>query len=183
MRSTLFTLLVFVVSATSSFAQGEFELRKDLGGNSIAYADSIPVDSLSTDAFNQAFAYVLEEMDFKITEIETKTNGRKFEYIFNVEGQKSELGDKYYYRFSSEIYAELTDKGVYITCKDFKKKSSPGEPGMTMEMYIDNYEPKISSEKSRMKADARLDEIEKQIDEQILKLLNAIEVRLEKAAN
>lgn len=183
MRSTLFIFLVFVVSATHSFAQGEFELRKDLGGNSIAYADSIPVDSLTTDAFNQAFAYVLEEMDFKITEIPTKTNGRKFEYIFVVEGKKSELGDNYYYRFSTEVYAELTDAGVYITFKDFKKKSSPGEPGMTMEMYIDNYEPKISSEKSRMKADLRLDEIEKQIEEHVLKLLNAIELRMEKAAN
>ncbi len=183
MKNSYFTGLLFVALATGSFAQGEFELRRDLEENSIGYADSIPVDSLSIEEFNSVFTYVVEEMDFKIKEIPTKTEGRKFEYVFIVEGQKSELGSSYYYRFSTEVFAELTSNGVYITCTDFKKKSSPGEPGMSMEAYIENYQPKISSEKSRMKSDQRLDEIEKQIEEHILALLNAIDARFEEEAN
>lgn len=161
-------------------AQNKFELNKDLGGNSIAYVDTIAADSLSLEDLNMAITRLIEESDFKLEEIPTKTNGRKFEYIMVVEGQKSELGSSYYYRISAEVFVEKIKENISITMTDFKKKSSPGEPGMSLESYIENYEPKISSVKSRERAEQRLDEIEIQIHEFVIELMEELRKEIEK---
>lgn len=175
------TLFILALSCAVS-AQNKFELNNDLDKEEIGYLDEIPVDSLSYREMHDAINEFLDDTDYNLSDLPTKTNGRKLDFVFNATGQKSELGSSYHYRFSAILQIELDNGKVVVSMHHFKKKSSPGEPGMDLESYIENYEPKVSSKKSRDKSDRRLDEIEIQIHEKVTELMEAVREMIKEAS-
>jgi hypothetical protein len=89
------------------------------------------------------------------------------EVTFSTIGKAKSHGKAYHYNFTSELTLEFKKGKTRYTFDHFKKKSSPGEPGTTLEVFIENYEPTISSKKSRARQAKMLDEIEIDIDSQI----------------
>ena len=100
-------------------------------------------------------------------ELKTDEEGKVFyqgiikaETQLSTKGQRSDKSKEYFYTFTHEITLEFKDDKVRYTLDNFKKKSSPGEPGSTLEAFIDSYNPTISSESTRAKAAQRLDKME-----------------------
>jgi len=155
------TFLAFVGFALFGFSQG-FELNEDLNDGKIAFQGVVEADSVSQAKLIELAKEWLEKGEFKqkFVSEDLDKNEKVYEIIHSVVGKKSELGNAFNYRFSTLLKIEFKEEKIRYTFYKFLKKSSPGEPGMTMEAYIANYKPKISSTRSRDRAEARLDEIE-----------------------
>jgi hypothetical protein len=163
----LFTLL----SSVYTYAQDEFQLPYNEESNRVFYQGTINNDSLNKlELFNKGVAY----FDRKNKELSTQDENVGLivgEAFFSTVGKKSAYGKSYYYNFTCEIRVEFKDGKIRWTFDHFKKKSSPGEPGSTLEYFIDNYAPVISSEKSRNREAKMLDQIETAIATQVEDLI------------
>lgn len=177
----LFTLLAFSAFTFIGFGQN-FEMNKDLNDGTISYQGVITADSLTSSELIEMSSEWLKAAKFKQTldSEDLENNEKIFDIIYSVVGQKSELGNAYNYRFSTKLKLEFKEGKVRYTFYEFKKKSSPGEPGMTMEAYIENYKPKISSTRSREKAAVRLDEIELDLHDQVNSVIHDLKETFKK---
>lgn len=164
---TLF-IIASTLFATMSFSQ-TFELNKDLGDDKIGYQGIIEFDSLSMEQFIALSKTWTVKMGADQALISSDETLGTFEFseLYKVIGQKSELGKAYDYRFTSLLKLEFKENKVRYTLTEFKKKTSPGEPGSTLEYYIANYNVDGVSIKSKTKDAIRLDEIEIELHEQI----------------
>jgi hypothetical protein len=164
----IFTLFIFVSCSIFSFGQN-FEMNRDLGSDKVSYQSVIATDSLTQTQLTE-MAIKWEKQDkymLKFVSEDAVTKDRVYEIIYNVKGKKSELGKEYDYRFSTVLKLEFKDQKVRYTFNNFIKKTSPGEPGMSMENYIAAYKPKISSTTTRDKSAMRLDEIETTLQDKV----------------
>lgn len=164
----VYTLILSVLVASFSFAQS-FELNRDLGDDKVAYQGVIELDSLSNEDIISLGKSWAEKEGLEQELVSSDEENKKFEYseLFAVVGKKSEMGKAYDYRFTSQLKLEFKENKVRYTFYDFKKKTSPGEPGSTLEYYIENYNQSGVSIKSKTKDALRLDEIELELHEQI----------------
>jgi hypothetical protein len=164
----IFTLTIFAACSIFSFGQN-FEMNRDLGPEQVSYQNVIVTDSITQTQLTE-MAMKWEKQDkymLKFVSEDPVTKDRVYEIIYNIKGKKSEFGKEYDYRFSVVLKLEFKDKKVRYTFSNFIKKSSPGEPGMSMENYIAAYKPKISSTTTRDKASLRLDEIETALQDKV----------------
>lgn len=165
-------LYFLIILATNvAYAQGYFTLPNDLNDESVSYRDTVLADSIYLRAMfgTQDWAKDIG-LDLKFRNQDSL--GVNFIYTFNAQGKQSEYGKDFDYRFTAIVNLHNVGNGFEIIISDFVKKSSPGEPGMSLEAYIENYKPKISSTQTRFKSEMRLDEIEMTIDERVHDLLN-----------
>lgn len=173
-----------VLLVTSAFAQeknGYFEMNSDLDDGTISYRDTISADTLKAEEIYSILIDYLESDAVKSKEISgADDNQIKKELTFQTVGQKSDLGAAYDYRFSCVLTIDIKDSRLRYTFSEFKKKSSPGEPGMSMEAYIDSYKPKVSSTRSRDRYASRLDEIELSLHEQVSDIIYKMRKKLQK---
>lgn len=173
---TSIQLILFLCVSSLGYGQ-VFELNRDLKDGNFNYQGIVESGAKSADDLMKKAGSWLEKAEFK-QELDTEdaeAHENIYDLIFSVIGQKSELGDAYNYRFAAKLKLEFKDGKVRYTFYDFVKKSSPGEPGMSMEAHVANYEPKISSKRSREKADKRLDEIEISIHEGVIQIIENLE--------
>lgn len=105
-----------------------------------------------------------EEMGKLIAKSEFATIG-KSNYFSNKE---------YHYVFTCDVVLEFKDGKTRYTLEKFKKKTSPDEPGSTIEYFIENYTPKIKSDKKRAQYAKMLDEIELAIQDQVWDLIDEL---------
>ncbi len=164
----IFTLSVFAACSFFSFGQ-DFEMNHDLGPDQVSFQSVIATDSITQIQLTE-MAMKWEKQDkymLKFVSEDPVTKDRVYEIIYNIKGKKSEFGKEYDYRFSTVLKLEFKDKKVRYTFNNFIKKSSPGEPGMSMENYIAAYKPKISSTSTRDKSAIRLDEIEQALTDKV----------------
>jgi len=162
----LFYLLVSMLTITT-WAQNEYELKRNDETNRIFYQGVIENNKKSKEelykmgiAWFESKGLSLEFQDETLSQLMAEVN-------FSTIGKASVYGKAYHYNFSSELTLEFKDGKTRYTFDHFKKKSSPGEPGTTLETFIENYEPVISSKKSRARQAKMLDGIEIDIDSQI----------------
>lgn len=114
----------------------------------------------------------IDFQDEKIHKIVAKSS-------FSTVGKKNAYTYKeYHYNFVCDVVLEFKDGKSRYTLENFKKKASPGEPGSTLEYFIDNYKPKISSEKSRNREAKMLDQIELAIQDQVWDLIDNLKKTL-----
>lgn len=171
-----FLLAIFCIPFIG-LSQGYFELNHDLDNNMVVYQDVVSAsDSTLTSSdislkIMEVFKANSDVTDSKFDEVSGKITA---DYLMRAEGKKSTLGSDYHYRFSCIVEVEAKDGRLRYTFKDFMKKSSPGEPGMTLESYIESYQPKIKSEKAVERYALRLDEVELAIHEQVGELIHQI---------
>ena len=112
-----------------------------------------------------------QTLDFKDPEVGKLVAKSSFSTV----GKKNAYTYKaYHYNFVCDVVLEFKDGKTRYTLENFKKKSSPGEPGSTLEYFIDNYKPKISSQKSRDREAKMLDAIELAIQDQVWDLIDEI---------
>jgi hypothetical protein len=174
MKNLLFLAVLFC--SWAALAQDEFKLDYN-DDQKIQYQGVVEnADATQNDLFKKAIAWIentdrSQTIDFKdeavgkvIAKSQFKTVG-KSNYYSNHE---------YHYNFVCDVVLEFKDGKTRYTLENFKKKSSPGEPGSTLEYFIDNYKPKISSEKQRAKYAKMLDEIELAIQDQVWDLIEDI---------
>ena len=164
MKRILSILTIF--ACFSSFAQNEFELKTNDEGK-VFYQDVIKADSSSLDELMDKALSLFKTGKEKVTSEDRKLGIIKAETELTTKGQRPDKSKEYFYTFSYEITLEFKDGKVRYTFANFKKKSSPGEPGSTLEAFIDSYNPVISSESTRAKAAQRLDKMEIAIQDHI----------------
>lgn len=160
--STFVVLFAFIVKA-----QDDYRLKYNEETNRVFYQGIIEnADAKQADLYTKGVAWFEEEgkkSKFQDEEVSRLVG----EATFSTVGKSSAYSKTYHYNFTCEITLEFKDGKTRYTLDNFKKKSSPGEPGSTLEYFIDNYKPKISSKKSRDREAKMLDEIEIAIDSQI----------------
>lgn len=165
MKKLVFLSLLFAGFAAK--AQDLYKLKYNEETNRVFYQGTIDNDSAKqSDLYTKGMAWFQQEgksITFNDEAVSRLVGEAKFSTI----GKKSAYGKAYHYNFTCEITLEYKDGKTRYTFDNFKKKSSPGEPGSTLEYFIDNYAPVISSEKSRDREAKMLDEIEIAIDSQI----------------
>lgn len=175
----IFTLLI-LSSSFVSFSQDEFQL--DYNDNKkVEYQGVIENAGLSAmDLYKLGIAWcentdrsnTIDFQDEKIHKIVAKSS-------FSTVGKKNAYTYKeYHYNFVCDVVLEFKDGKSRYTLENFKKKSSPGEPGSSLEYFIDNYKPKISSEKSRNREAKMLDQIELAIQDQVWDLIDNLKKTL-----
>lgn len=162
-------LFIFTVGLSQLTFSQTFELNKDLDDDKIAYQGVLELDSLSKDQLMTLAKTWSEKtnIDQTLENSDDELSTYEFSELYKVEGKKSQLGKAYDYRFTSALKLEFKDQKLRYTLFDFKKKSSPGEPGCSMESYIENYNKKGVSIKSKEKDALRLDAIELELHEQV----------------
>lgn len=177
MKKILFILLTCF--SLISFSQDEFKLPHDSESNRVFYQGTIDNDSLDkTELYNKGIAYFEaknKKLSFKDENVGVIVGEAKFATV----GKKSAYGKAYYYNFTCEIRIEFKEGKIRWTFDHFKKKSSPGEPGSTLEYFIENYAPVISSKKSRDRESKMLDQIEIAIATQVEDLIEELRVVFE----
>lgn len=170
-------LLSFFLIPFLGWSQGYFELNHDMDDRMVVYQNVIQSDdsTMSSSDISRLVMEVLKaNSDVSDTELDQASGKITADYLMRAEGKKSTLGSEYHYRFSCEVEVEAKEGKIRYTFKDFMKKSSPGEPGMTLESYIESYQPKIKSEKAVERYALRLDEVELAIHEQVGELIYQI---------
>ncbi len=163
---TLFSILFLFVAFTSN-GQDEYRLKYNEETNHVFYQGIIQNTDLDSVRARQIGKEWLEGTKQKIVLSKEEENKLFGIVSFNTTGKSSVYGKTYYYIFTAEICIEFKNGKTRYTLNNFKKKSSPGEPGSTLEYFIENFKPKISSKKSRDREAQLLDEIEIELDSQI----------------
>lgn len=165
-----------IALSTTSFAQDEFKLNYN-DDKKVEYQGVVENEGVSqSDLFKKAIAWIentkrSQTIDFKDEEVGKVIAKSQFSTI----GKSNYYSNKeYHYNFECDVVLEFKDGKTRYTLENFKKKSSPGEPGSTLEYFIDNYKPEISSEKNRAKYAKMLDEIELAIQDQVWDLIDDI---------
>jgi len=161
-------ILVFVTLITAvSWGQNEYELNRDAETNRVQYQGVIENSGLSkAELYKLGIAY-FESKGMKL-DFQDESLGRVVtEATFSTIGKNNAYSKAYHYNFSCELTVEFKEGKTRYTFDNFMKKSSPGEPGSTLETFIENYQPKISSQKNRDRQAKMLDDIEIDIDSQI----------------
>lgn len=172
MKKIIFILFCIITQIT--FGQDEFKLPHDSKTKRVFYQGTMLNDSLSKiELFNKGVAY-FEQKNKNISFKDSGAGVIVGEAKFSTIGKKSAYGKAYYYNFTCEIKIEFKDGRIRWSFDHFKKKSSPGEPGSTLEYFIENYAPVISSEKSRNREAKMLDQIEIAIATQVEDLIEEI---------
>lgn len=170
-RLLLFSLLF---SAVAGFAQDEYRLKYNEETNRVFYQGVIDnPDAKQATLYTKGIAW-FEQAGKKVKFQDEEVSRLVGEATFSTIGKSSAYGKSYHYNFTCEVTLEFKDGKTRYTFDNFKKKSSPGEPGSTLEYFIDNYKPKISSQKSRDREAKMLDEIEIAIDSQIGDLITEL---------
>ena len=175
----IFALLI-LSSSFVTYSQDEFQL--DYNDNKkVEYQGVIENAGLSAmDLYKLGIAWcentdrsnTIDFQDEKIHKIVAKSS-------FSTVGKKNAYTYKeYHYNFVCDVVLEFKDGKSRYTLENFKKKSSPGEPGSSLEYLIDNYKPKISSEKSRNREAKMLDQIELAIQDQVWDLIDNLKKTL-----
>lgn len=166
--------LVFALMGLLAKAQDLYHLKYNDETNRVFYQGTIDNEDLDQSTlFTKAIAWF--ESTGKTLSFKNENAGLIVgEAMFSTIGKKSAYGKAYHYNFTCEITLEFKDGKTRYTFDNFKKKSSPGEPGSTLEYFIDNYAPVISSEKSRDREAKMLDDIEIAIDSQIGDLIQQL---------
>ena len=155
-------------------AQDLYQLKHNEETNRVFYQGTIDNAKLNqSDLYTKGMAW-FEEAGKSITFSDEAVSRIVGEAMFSTIGKKSAYGKAYHYNFICEITLEFKDGKTRYTFDNFKKKSSPGEPGSTLEYFIDNYAPVISSEKSRDHQAKMLDDIEIAVDSQIGDLIQQL---------
>lgn len=96
------------------------------------------------------------------------------EATFSTIGRKTSASKAYHYVFTAEIKLEFKDGKTRYSFDNFKKKTSPGSPGSTLEYFIENYQPTILSDKTRDSQAKMLDDIEIAIESQVMELITQL---------
>jgi hypothetical protein len=164
------TLIALFIVGISSFSFGQsFELNKDLGDEKVAYQGVVELDSLDKeDLMKLAKSWSAKDgIDQELVSSDEEIGMYEFSELYKVIGKKSEMGKEYDYRFTSKLKLEFKDNKVRYTFYEFKKRTSPGEPGSSLEYYIENYNQGGVSIKSKTRDAIRLDEIELELHEQV----------------
>lgn len=159
--------LIVLITSSLSWGQNEYELNRNEETKRVFYQGVIENAGLNKAALYKLGIAYFESKGMKLT-FEDENLGRIVtEATFSTIGKSNAYSKAYHYNFSCELTLEFKDGKTRYTFDNFMKKSSPGEPGSTLEAFIENYEPKISSQKSRDRQAKMLDEIEIDIDSQI----------------
>lgn len=175
--------LALIIAGFTSQAQDLYRLKYNEETNRVFYQGTIDNGNLAQNIlFTKGVAWfeqVNKKMSFKDEAVSRIVGEAQFSTI----GKKSAYGKAYHYNFTCEITLEFKDGKTRYTFDNFKKKSSPGEPGSTLEYFIDNYKPVIVSDKSSDREAKMLDEIEIAIDSQIADLIQQLKTTFGPAAN
>lgn len=172
-------IIGFIFSTFNLFSQDEFHLQYN-EDSLVHYQGVIENNDLDKAAlFNKGLNWFdntdrKNTIDFKDQEVGKIVGQAEFTTI----GKKSAYSKAYYYTFTCELILEFKDGKTRYTLTNFKKKSSPGEPGSTLEYFINNYKPAISSKKSRDREAKMLDQIEIDIQEQVYDLIDDLKATL-----
>lgn len=168
--------LFVICFSLHSVAQDEFKLRYN-DDEKVEYQGVVENAGVSkADLFKKAIAWIentdrSQTIDFKDEEVGKVIAKSQFSTV----GKSNYyLNKSYHYNFICDVVLEFKDGKTRYTLQNFKKKSSPGEPGSTLEYFIDNYKPDISSKKNRDKYAKMLDEIELAIQDQVWDLIDDI---------
>ncbi len=164
----------FIFSLFAASAQDEYRLKYNEETNRVFYQGVVDnIDAKQATLYTKGIAWFEQEgkkLKFEDAEVSRLVG----EATFSTIGKKSAYGKAYHYNFTCEITLEFKDGKTRYTFDNFKKKTSPGEPGSTLEYFIDNYKPNISSQKSRDREAKMLDEIEIAIDSQVGDLITQL---------
>ncbi len=175
-------MALFFVGFASN-AQDLYKLKYNEESNRVFYQGTIENNDIVQNLlFTKGVAW-FEQANKKMSFKDEAVSRIVGEAQFSTIGKKSAYGKAYHYNFTCEITLEFKDGKTRYTFDNFKKKSSPGEPGSTLEYFIDNYAPVISSEKSRDREAKMLDEIEIAIDSQIGDLIQQLKTTFGPATN
>lgn len=167
-------IFAFVLAGFTATAQDEYRLKYNEETSRVFYQGVIDNPTAKqAGLYTKGIAW-FEQESKKLTFQDEEVSRLVGEATFTTTGQSSAYSKTYYYNFTCEITLEFKDGRTRYTFDNFKKKSSPGEPGSTIEYFIDNYKPKISSKKSRDREAKMLDEIEIAIDSQIGDLITQL---------
>jgi hypothetical protein len=174
MKNLIGLLVVFV--SLGANAQDEFKLKYN-DDKKVEYQGVVENEGVAqADLYKKAIAWIentdrsqtIEFQDDKVGKVIAKSN-------FSTVGKSNYYSNKeYHYNFVCDVVLEFKDGKTRYTLENFKKKSSPGEPGSTLEYFIDNYNPKIDSKKNRDKYAKMMDEIELAIQDQVWDLIEDI---------
>lgn len=170
-------IAVFVVLfGVSAMAQDEFKLNYN-DDKKVEYQGVVENEGITkADLYKKAIAWVensgrSQTISFKDEEVGKVIATSPFSTV----GKSNYYSNKsYHYNFTCDVRLEFKDGKTRYTLENFKKKSSPGEPGSTLEYFIDNYKPDISSKKNRDKYAKMLDEIELAVQDQVWDLIDDI---------
>lgn len=140
-------------------AQDEFQLKTNDEGK-VYYQGVIESDSTSIEKLMDAGIRMFKTNDKEILIEDREIGLLKGVTKVSTTGKRPDKNKSFFYTFSFEITLEFKDNKVRYTLDSFKKKSAPGEPGSTLEAFIDSYNPTISSESTRAKSAQKLDKME-----------------------
>ncbi len=173
MKLFLLTGLLFITGLAS--AQDEFHLEYN-EDSLVQYQGVVENEGVDKAAlFTKGVAWMENrEKKYSITFQDPEVGKIVGKAEFTTVGKKSAYGKAYYYTFSCVLTLDFKDGKTRYTLNEFKKKSSPGEPGSTIEYFINNYAPVIKSQKSRDREAKMLDQIEIDIQAQIDALMDDI---------
>ena len=163
------TLVLLFLSFMTSISAQNFEMNHDTETEFISYQGVIETDSLTVEkllAVSDEWQ-AKGKFDIQLVSEEQEKGYKEFEVLYKTVGKSSEFGKAYNYRLTSKLRMEFKDQKMRYTFTEFTKKSSPGEPGLTLEKYQEWYINEANSNKAREKAGYRLDEIELELHEQV----------------
>ena len=166
--------------ALAGFSQDEFQLNYN-EEKKVEYQGVIEHDGLTAmDLYKLGIAWCEKtDRSNKITFQDEKIHKIVAKSTFSTVGKKNAYTYKeYHYNFVCDVVLEFKDGKSRYTLENFKKKASPGEPGSTLEYFIDNYKPKISSKKAREREAKMLDQIELEIQDQVWDLIENLKKSL-----
>jgi hypothetical protein len=172
--------LFIILGAVSTYAQDEFQLKQN-DEKKIEYQGVIENAAiLKADLFTKGLAWCQQTDRNQTISFNDAEVGRLIvEAEFSTIGKKNAYTTKSYnYKFTCDVNLDFKDGKVRYTLTNFKKKTSPEEPGSSIEYFIENYKPKISSQKARDREAKMLDQIELAIQDQIWDLIDALKKAL-----
>jgi hypothetical protein len=175
----LFTIS-FIGLSLVAVAQDEFQLEYN-DAKKVEYQGVIDNAEVSkADLYKKGISWCentdrSQTVDFKDPEVGKLVAKSAFSSV----GKKNAYTYKaYHYNFVCDVLLEFKQGKTRYTLENFKKKSSPGEPGSSLEYFIENYKPKISSEKAIAREAKMLDAIELAIQDQVWDLIDDLKKNL-----
>jgi hypothetical protein len=172
--------LFIILGTVSTYAQDEFQLKQN-DEKKIEYQGVIENAAiLKADLFTKGLAWCQQTDRNQIISFNDAEVGRLIaEAEFSTIGKKNAYTTKSYnYKFTCDVNLDFKDGKVRYTLNNFKKKTSPEEPGSSIEYFIENYKPKVSSRKARAREAKMLDQIELAVQDQIWDLIDALKKAL-----
>ena len=166
--------LFIFLGTVSTFAQDEFQLKQN-EDKKIEYQGVIEnAEFNKSELFTKGLAWCQQtDRDQTISFNDEEVGKLIAEAAFTTIGKKNAYTTKsYHYKFTCDVNLDFKDGKVRYTLNNFKKKASPEEPGSSLEYFIENYKPKISSQKSRDREAKMLDQIELAIQDQVWDLID-----------